>query len=190
MAAILIKNTQHWVGTAAERAAMSTTGIYAGSTFEETDTGLIYKWSGSAWFIGGGETVGVIQATHDSLNGNANIQVANTDVGNTNPVPITDKKTSTAPGATPVTIPVTAGGTTILAANANRISATLQNTGTEPCIIRLGGNPSTTAYNFILAEDTGVRIGAGGSRTINNFTGEIKGITEANTTTIAVEELV
>jgi hypothetical protein len=30
------------------------------------------------------------QATHDSLNSNANIQVGNTDVGNANPVPVSD----------------------------------------------------------------------------------------------------
>ena len=50
MAVVLVTNTQEWIGTAAERAAMVTTGIKAGSTFTESDTGLEYKWSGAAWF--------------------------------------------------------------------------------------------------------------------------------------------
>lgn len=49
MAEKLIRNKKEWIGTAAERVAMSTTGVQAGSTFEETDTGLTYKWSGTAW---------------------------------------------------------------------------------------------------------------------------------------------
>lgn len=36
------------------------------------------------------DSVEIIQATHDSVNLNANLQVADTDVGNANPVPISD----------------------------------------------------------------------------------------------------
>jgi hypothetical protein len=36
------------------------------------------------------DSVEVLQATHDNLNANANIQVANTDVSNANPVPVSD----------------------------------------------------------------------------------------------------
>lgn len=36
------------------------------------------------------DTVGVLQATHDSLNANANIQVGDADVANGNPVPVSD----------------------------------------------------------------------------------------------------
>lgn len=36
------------------------------------------------------DSVEVLQATHDNLNANANIQVANTDVSNANPVPMSD----------------------------------------------------------------------------------------------------
>ena len=50
MAAILETAIQKWIGTAAERAALSTTGMKAGSIFEETDTANIYKWKGSAWY--------------------------------------------------------------------------------------------------------------------------------------------
>jgi len=62
MALKLVTNTQEYIGTAAERAAMTTAGVYVGSTFEETDTGLIYKWSGSAWFVSTNETVAATMA--------------------------------------------------------------------------------------------------------------------------------
>lgn len=103
---------------------------------------------------------------------------------------INNIKSSTAPAATPVTVDTTAGGTVLIAANANRISVTLQNVSTEPCIIRLGGNPSITAYNAVISEDSALRAGGGGCITITDFTGEIKGITEANSTVIAVTEVV
>ncbi len=49
MAAVLITNTQNYIGTAAERAGLATGSLKAGSTFFETDTQLIYAWTGSAW---------------------------------------------------------------------------------------------------------------------------------------------
>jgi len=101
--ATLVTNIQKWVGTAAERAAMSTTGVKAGSMFEETDTGLIYKWDGSDWFTSAKETVqlgansgvdigdvdvkSLTNSTHDNCNLNANIQVGDADVDSDNPVP-------------------------------------------------------------------------------------------------------
>lgn len=51
MAAILITNPKEYIGTNAERVALSTTGMPAGSTFFETDTKNIYIWSGSAWAL-------------------------------------------------------------------------------------------------------------------------------------------
>lgn len=49
MAVKIITTTKNYVGTAAERAAMSTTGMPAGSKFFETDNHLYYIWDGSAW---------------------------------------------------------------------------------------------------------------------------------------------
>ena len=100
------------------------------------------------------------------------------------------KRTATAPTATPVTVDTTSGGTALASANVNRLNITLQNNGTEPCIIRLGGNPSINAYNIVLAEASTVRAGDGGSITLDNYTGSIKGITEANSTVISVTEIV
>lgn len=51
MAAILVTTIKRHIGTAAERAAMSTTGLPAGSVFLETDTILVYIWDGSAWSL-------------------------------------------------------------------------------------------------------------------------------------------
>ena len=97
--------------------------------------------------------------------------------------------TSRAPSASPVTVDTTVGGTVIAAAAASRKSITLQNNGTEPCIIRLGGNPTNAAYNFVLSESTGARDGLGGSITLNTWKGAIKGLTEANSTVISVLDL-
>ena len=47
--AVLTTDIQNHIGTAAERAAMSTTGLPAGSTWIETDTASIYKWDGTSW---------------------------------------------------------------------------------------------------------------------------------------------
>ena len=101
----------------------------------------------------------------------------------------TPAKTVTAPAAAPVTVDATSGGTVIVAANVNRLGLMLQNVGTEPCLIRLGGNPSATAYNYVLSKDSGAKVGAGGSLILDNWRGAVKGITEANSTVIAVTEL-
>ena len=77
----------------------------------------------------------------------------------------------------------------VVAANADRISVTLQNCGTEPCIFRLGGTVSTAAYSFVLSDGTAARDGLGASITIENYTGAITGICEANDTTISVLEI-
>lgn len=49
MAALLITDTQRYIGTAAERAGVTPTK--AGATFYETDTKLTYIWNGSAWVL-------------------------------------------------------------------------------------------------------------------------------------------
>ena len=51
MAETLITRIQTHMGTSAERVAMSTTGLPLGSTFEETDTGLVKIWDLAAWQI-------------------------------------------------------------------------------------------------------------------------------------------
>jgi hypothetical protein len=96
---------------------------------------------------------------------------------------------SNALAATPVTVDTTAGGTIIAKNNKDRLSITLQNVGVIPCLLRLGGDPSATAYNLILGTDSAAKAGDGGSITIRDYTGEIKGITESSSTVIAVMEV-
>jgi hypothetical protein len=91
--------------------------------------------------------------------------------------------------AAPVTVDTTAGGTVIAKANKDRLSITLQNVGTEPCLLRMGGDPSATAYSHVLGADSAAKAGNGGVISLYNYTGEIKGITEANSTVIAVTEV-
>lgn len=49
MAASRITDIHEHIGTAAERAAMSTTGLPPGSTWHETDTQIKYIWDGTSW---------------------------------------------------------------------------------------------------------------------------------------------
>ena len=49
MAAVLITDIQRYIGTAAEKAALTTTAVKAGSIFFETDTQVEYIWNGSTW---------------------------------------------------------------------------------------------------------------------------------------------
>lgn len=51
MAETRISTIERHMGTSTERAAMSTTGLPLGSTFEETDTGLIKIWDLTTWQI-------------------------------------------------------------------------------------------------------------------------------------------
>jgi hypothetical protein len=64
MAIKLVKTIQGYIGTAAERIAMNTTSVFAGSTFEESDTGLKYKWDGSAWFTSSEESLTLAAGTN------------------------------------------------------------------------------------------------------------------------------
>jgi hypothetical protein len=95
MSAILITTIQSWTGTRDERLGLSTTGINAGSNFEETDTNLKYKWDGSAWYLDPAESVSLStliagedqtndvlkveqQFTYKNLAANANTSVKST----------------------------------------------------------------------------------------------------------------
>ena len=48
MAATLVTAIKNYIGTAAERVALSTTGLAAGSTFYESD-GFLQVYNGTAW---------------------------------------------------------------------------------------------------------------------------------------------
>ena len=84
---------------------------------------------------------------------------------------------------------VTTSSTVLIRKNARRAQILIQNTGTEPALIRVDGDPDTDNYDFILAADTGARAGSGGLVTIEKIQGEIRAIVENNSTTLAVKEI-
>ena len=49
MAAKLVTLAQEYLGTDAEKVAMSTTGVKAGSSFYTTDTKKVYIFDGTVW---------------------------------------------------------------------------------------------------------------------------------------------
>ena len=61
------------LGTAAERAAMSTTGLRLGSTFYETDTRMTYVWDLSAWQLMPAPSSGLIARKTVAFTGGAGL---------------------------------------------------------------------------------------------------------------------
>ena len=57
---------------------------------------------------------------------------------------------------------VTSAGTA-LAANDSRYAWSIQNTGTNPLFVRLGGTASSTVFHYVLKGGTGNEDGTGGS---------------------------
>jgi hypothetical protein len=135
-----------------------TTGIEEGSILHETDTSFLYIFDGSNW-----------QKKFNDSNVNY-------------------RSTTSSSGSGVVTVDVTSGGTTIVAANSNRLRIVIQNTGIEPVLLKFDGNPSTTDYDLILGGDSGVRIGEGTVFQSETWKGAIKGITEELSTVISVFE--
>jgi hypothetical protein len=84
----IVTVTQDYIGTAAERGAMVTTNVKVGSIFEETDTGVKYKWSGSAWFTSGDESITAMLMPGTNVVGKFGIQVSGADISNVNPLPV------------------------------------------------------------------------------------------------------
>jgi hypothetical protein len=144
----LIRNIQSWLGTAAERVAMSTTGVQAGSTFEETDTGLIYKWSGTAWF-------------ENPINVQSN--TANASASQTRPDNATPYTAYDVIGTDPATVFTfanvvkTAGNTAIITGVSLRIDVNALPTGMETFRLHLYDASPTAivdngAFNLIAAD--------------------------------------
>lgn len=95
-------------------------------------------------------------------------------------------KTQIAPAINIVAVPNTAGGVVVAAAHDRRSSITIQNTGAKPCLIRLGGDPSSTAYHIVLSADSGTRNGVGGAITLDTYNGAIKALCEDAAGTVVV----
>lgn len=57
--------------------------------------------------------------------------------------------------------------------NDNRRRLVIQNVGTNPCYIKLGGGCANDDYHFILAADTADEQGNGGSIDLSNWSGGV-----------------
>lgn len=85
--------------------------------------------------------------------------------------------------STQVTVPATANGILILAANANRLGATISNAGTVSVYVQQGATGVTTTNGFV--------IPGGSSYNIDEplYTGAIYGIVATGTQVVTVVEL-
>jgi len=99
------------------------------------------------------------------------------------PIPTTTKSATNL-----VTVDDTATGTEIVAANSSRIKLIIQNQDSQPVLLSFGENTSITSYSMVLSGASGVRTGDGGTYTAENWKGQIKGITEANSTVVSIFE--
>ena len=89
-----------------------------------------------------------------------------------------------------VSVDTTVGGTVILAANSNRISARIHNQDSQPVLISYEDTASIAVYSEMLAGASGVRTGDGGFLSYPEWKGQIRGITEAGSTVVSVFEKV
>lgn len=86
---------------------------------------------------------------------------------------------TTVSDAADITVDGTAGGVVLLAANTNRKSATITNTGAASMRVRIDGDPTTTRGYLVVAGATLVLSSP------HCPTGEIKGIRTTSTSTTA-----
>lgn len=103
------------------------------------------------------DSVQSYQATHDNLNVNANLQVGNTDVSTSNPVPtsLPTSNTSNTPAI------LTSGGD-VISANASRKLWTIQNLSTNPLFVRFGTGASSSVFHVVLKSCSVADDGTGG----------------------------
>ena len=100
-----------------------------------TVSGTVAATQSGTWTVGVNSlpaisgTVSVTQPTHDLLNANANIQVNNTDVSATNPVPVLQQYPGTVPYASCEV--ATGTGTTPVVFSAGATSMSVQNIGND-----------------------------------------------------------
>jgi hypothetical protein len=86
---------------------------------------------------------------------------------------------------------ITTSGNTIMNANNNRASLSLQNVGTKKVYIRfnaavqLGASPG---YSFVLSPASGTDEGDGGVLSVDNFAGKVYGMTASGASTIVATE--
>lgn len=122
------------------------------------------------------DSVEVLQAAHDSLNANANIQVGNADVANGNPVPVSDAGGSLTVDATDLDIrPLT------LAEDAVKVSKdTNANSETNPIFVKEGIAASgSEVHNYNTAASVASDATSNHDYTVANATFYLKKVTFA-----------
>ena len=87
-----------------------------------------------------------------------------------------------------ITIDTTENGVEIVGANSNRRNLIIQNQGNSPILLNFSDDVSITNYRMILPAASGIRSGDGGSFVTDIYKGNIKGITEADSSIISVFE--
>jgi hypothetical protein len=100
--------------------------------------------------------------------------------------------TATPKGSTSSNVAQTSQGTTaaeVLASNANRKQAVIQNTGTTVVKLGLGRTPTATAYHVALKACASADDGTGGTFVTDLWTGAINAISSASGGTLVVTEL-
>ena len=84
-------------------------------------------------------------------------------------------------------IAVAATSTTVLAANRSRESATISNDSAVVIYLSLATSPNSTIPTAIVGD--GLRLPAGGSITIEDFTGAVAGISTSGTNNVCLTEV-
>lgn len=135
-----------------------TIDIEEGSFLFETDSGFRYIFNGSSW---------VLYAEPTSF-----LNTVLTSKSSTNLV----------------SVDTTVNGVEIASSNINRAKISIQNTGTNAVLLAFDENVSSTNYSIVLAADNGIRLGEGGIFESSSWKGQVKGITEVDTTTVSVFE--
>lgn len=106
----------------------------------------------------------------------------------TNPIKVSGTVTEIAPAsttltATQVTVPATANGIVVLAANANRLGASIVNPGTVAVFVQQAATGVTTSNGF------GIPGGSSYNIDFPLYTGAISGIVASSTQVVYVVEL-
>jgi hypothetical protein len=109
----------------------------------------------------------------------ANIDSTGVQYSGSNPVPTKEVRSAT-PSQTSPSVGI--ASTSILAANANRLGATIYNEGSAICYMKLGSTASLTSYSLQIASGGYYEVPFG-------YTGAIDGITSASTAQLRVTEI-
>ena len=124
------------------------------------------------------DSVEVLQDTHDDLNANANIQVGDSDVSTSNPIPTKHIRSGT---GTHSNVAGSASSVTVLASNANRLGATIYNDSTATLYLKLAATATTTSYTVKMFPEDFYEVEYG-------YTGIIDGIWDSATGAARVVE--